>query len=238
MPKVLITGANRGIGLEFVRQYGAEGWDVIACCRDPGGAAALRDLAAASGGKVTITTLDVLDHSTVEAAAETHRGEPIDVVINNAGIPGPKGDIAVQQRFGAMDYEAWVRVLRTNTLGPMKVAEAFAANVAASVQKKIVHISSTVGSNVEPVGLAQVYSYGTSKAALNKMATLMAEALRARGVTVLAICPGHVKGAGMGGPSADVELSDSIAGMRKVIGAAALADTGGFRRYNGETIEF
>lgn len=238
MPKVLITGANRGIGLEFVRQYAADGWDVIACCRDPAGAAALRDFATASQDGITVTALDVLDHATVDAAAETHRDEPIDVVINNAGITGPKGDVAVQQKFGDMDYEDWVRVFRTNILGPMKVSEAFAANVAASTQKKIVHISSTIGSNVEPVAQAQVYCYGTSKAALNKVSTLMAGALRTRGVTVLAMCPGHVKDAGMGGPGADVELIDSIAGMRKVIAAAGLADSGDFRRYNGETVAF
>ena len=236
MPKVLITGANRGIGLEFVRQYDADGWHVIACCRAPDVADALHDIAAASGGRVTVATLDVLNHATIDAAAKAHTGEPIDVVINNAGIIGPRGEVVAQQQFGAMDYEEWVRVLRTNTLGPMKMSEAFANNVAASDQKKIVHISSTIGSNAEEQ--AQVFSYGASKAALTKVSTLMAAALRERGITVLALCPGHVKDAGMGGPGADVELIDSIAGMRTVISAAGLADTGSFRRYNGDTVAF
>ncbi len=236
MPKVLITGANRGIGLEFVRQYVAEGWHVIACCREPGGADELRDISRASDGRATVERLDVLDHATIDAAAKAHTGEPIDLVINNAGIIGPRGEAVAQQQFGAMDYEEWLRVLRTNTLGPMKVSEAFAGNVAASEQKMIVHISSTIGSNAEEQ--AQVFCYGTSKAALTKVSTLMAEALRGRGITVLALCPGHVKDAGMGGPDANVELIDSIAGMRKVIAAAGLADTGGFRRYNGDTIAF
>ena len=236
MPKVLITGANRGIGLEFVRQYVAEGWHVIACCREPGGADELRDISQASGGRVTVERLDVLDHATIDAAAKAHTGEPIDLVINNAGITGPRGEAVVQQQFGAMDYEEWVRVLRTNTLGPMKVSEAFADNVAASEQKKIVHISSTIGSNAEEQ--AQVFSYGASKAALTKVSTLMAAALRERGVTVLALCPGHVKDAGMGGPGANVELTDSIAGMRQVIERSGLAATGCFLRYNGDTIAF
>ena len=236
MPKVLITGANRGIGLEFVSQYAAEGWDVIACCRDPEGAGALRDIARTYDGRVKVASLDVLDHSTIEAIAEAYHGEPIDVVINNAGIPGPRGETIARQQFGAMDYDEWVRVLRTNTLGPMKVSEAFADNVAASEQKKIIHISSTIGSNVE--AHAQAFCYSSSKAALTKVSTLMAEALRERGITVLALCPGHVKGVGMAGPAGKIDARESIAGMRNVVDRVRLADSGGYRRYNGETIAF
>ena len=236
MPKVLITGANRGIGFEFVSQYAAEGWDVIACCRDPEGAGALHEFAATSGGRVKVAPLDVLDHSTIDATAEAYRGEPIDVVINNAGIPGPRHEIIERQQFGTMDYEEWIHVLRTNTLGPMKVSEAFADNVAASEQKKIIHISSTVGSNVE--AQIQAFVYCSSKAALTKVSTLMAEALRERGITVLALCPGHVKGVGMAGSAGSTDARESIAGMREVIDGAGLADSGGYRRYNGETIAF
>ncbi len=236
MPRVLITGANRGIGFEFVSQYASEGWHVIACCRDPEGAGALQDIARTSDGRIRIASLDVLDHSTIDAVAAGYRGEPIDVVINNAGIPGPRGESIAGQQFGTLDYDEWLHVLRTNTLGPMKVSEAFADNVAASEQKKIVHISSTIGSNAE--AQLQAFVYSSSKAALTKVSTLMAEALRERGITVLALCPGHVKGVGMAGSAGSTDARESIAGMRKVIGRAGLADSGSYRRYNGETIAF
>lgn len=237
MPTVLITGANRGIGLEFVSQYSAAGWSVIACCRDPEGegAAELREIAAAAGGQVVLEAMDMLDHSSIEAVATTHRGRPIDVLLNNAGIIGP---IPIQehldaQHFGTIDYEVWDRVIRTNTFAPIKMAETFLENVLASEQKKIITLSSTVGSFQEDVTPA--FCYCTSKTAVTKAVQLLSEALKDKQVIAMAFCPGHVK-TRMGVGGATVEIPDSVAGMRSLIDGFTMADTGTFRRFNGDTV--
>lgn len=236
MPTVMVTGANRGLGLEFVRQYAADGWEVIACCRDRGGADELRDISQASDGRVTVERLDVRDFATIETVARDYEGRAIDVLINNAGEMGPKREDIGRQSFGSMDYGEWERIFRTNVFGPMKVSETFVDNVAASEQKRIVNISSTIGSNIEGAR-AQVFCYGPSKAALNKVSTLMAQALRDRGITVIALCPGHVK-TRLGGLDAKIEPHVSIGGMRTVIDGLTLEKTGSYLRYTGETVAF
>ncbi len=236
MPTVLITGANRGLGLEFAKQYAEAGWTVIACCRDRGTADELRNLAKANEGRVKVERLDVLDHATIETVAAAYKGQPIDVLINNAGEMGPKREDIGRQSFGGMEYDIWDRILRTNVFGPMKVSEEFVENVAAGEHKKIIHISSTVGSNEES-RTKPVFCYGPSKAALTKVSTLMAEVLRARGISVLALCPGHVK-TQLGGIDAKIEIPDSITGMRKVIDGLNLETSGSYLRYTGETVAF
>lgn len=229
MPTVLITGANRGIGLEFAQQYAADGWRVIACCREPAKADELNALRAKHPGRVAVERLDVLDHATVDALAARYRGTPIDVLINNAGIIGPRREETYLQHFGTMDYGQLEQVLRTNTVAPLKVSESFADHVASSDQKKIVTITSSVGSIVERK--IPNMSYASSKAAVNKIMTLVAEVLRPRGVTVLLLCPGNIN-------QNQVERPVSIAAMKKLIAAAALEQTGTFTRYNGERVAF
>lgn len=236
MPTVLITGANRGLGLEFAVQYAEAGWDLIACCRDRGTADDLRNLAKAHEGRVKVERLDVLDHTTIEAVAAAYREQPIDVLINNAGEMGPKREDIGRQSFGSMEYDIWDRILRTNVFGPMKVSEEFVENVAVSELKKIINISSTVGSNAESRD-KPVFCYGPSKAALTKVSTLMAEVLRPRGISVLALCPGHVK-TQLGGLDAKIEIPDSISGMREVIAGLSLETSGSYLRYTGDTVAF
>jgi NAD(P)-dependent dehydrogenase (short-subunit alcohol dehydrogenase family) len=178
-----VTGANRGLGLAFVRQYAADGWEVIAGCRDRGGADELRSIKDASDGRVTVERLDVLNFSTIASVAKDYNGRAIDVIINNAGEMAPNREDIGRQSFGSKDYGEWARIFRTNVFGPMKVSETFLDNAAASDQKKIVHMLSTIGSNVEGAR-TQVFCCGPSKAALNKVLILMAEALRDRGITV------------------------------------------------------
>ena len=235
MPTVLVTGANRGLGLEFVQQYAADGWSVIAACRDPGTATELQATAAGAKGKVKVEAVEITDHAAINAMAARYRGTPIDILINNAGIIGPVRRDIVRQSFGTMDYAEWQKVLQVNLFGPMKVSEAFADHVAASDQKKIATVSSTVGSNTEMK--APVYAYASSKAAVTKGMGLMAETLKPRGIICLTFCPGHVM-TDMGGRDANVHRRDSIAGMRKLLAAATMEKSGSFTRYNGETVAF
>ena len=159
------------------------------------------------------------------------RGQAIDVLINNAGIIGPRRGPG--QKFGNMHYGEWMKVLATNTFAPMKLSEVLVEQVAASDQKKIVTVSSTIGSNTETHG--GVYAYASSKAAVNMVMTTMANDLKERGIIVAVLCPGNVK-TDMGGPDANVEREDSVAGMRQRIADLTLKRTGTFTRYNGEAV--
>ncbi|NQV58985.1 MAG: SDR family NAD(P)-dependent oxidoreductase, partial [Alphaproteobacteria bacterium] len=141
MKNIMITGASRGIGLEFVRQYNADDWRIFACCRTPGQASELNDIAAQSDGRVTVHQLDVDDTASVTALKAELGNQPLDVLLNNAGIMGQRNAAR-----GNIDYAAWQGAMNTNVLGPMRVAEAFADNVAASTQKKLITISSRMGS--------------------------------------------------------------------------------------------
>ena len=231
MPSVFITGANRGLGFEFARQYADEGWQVLATCRDPERADALQGLAE-KHPEVSIDGLDVMDHDQIDAVAAKHTGAPIDVLINNAGIAN--NDFP-RQMFGGLDFDGWAKMIRTNTFGPLKVSEALLENVAMSEQKKIAAVSSTVASFVEMN--YPVYPYSTSKAALNKALLLMAAQLEPRGILVAALCPGHAKtDMGMLAAGASVEVDESVAGMRNIIAGLTPENSGRFTRYNGEAI--
>ena len=232
MPTILITGANRGIGLELARQYLLEGWDVIATCRSPDSAAELKELAS---GRLQIEPLDVTDRASIDALAERLQGRPIDVLINNAGIigPVPVAEHIDRQHFGTIDYSVWEQVIRTNTFGPVKMVETLLPNILAGEQKKVVTLSSTVGSIVERDTPA--IAYATSKTAINKAMSLLASLLREQNVIVALVCPGYVK-TRMDFGTADIEIPDSAAGLRKLIDGYTLSDSGSFRRFNGETI--
>jgi len=179
MPSILITGANQGLGLEFTRQYAADGWDVIACCRSPESADALNELVAGDGN-VTIEKLDVRDHAAIEALGKKYSGIPLDILLNNAGIIGPMpiAEHIDRQHFGKMDYAVWRDVIETNTFAPVKMAETFIDNLEAGEQKKLVNISSQVASIAEMTipGIA----YASSKTALNRSKSNRASVLCAR----------------------------------------------------------
>src|SRR5687768_17482301 len=145
MTSILVTGANRGIGLEFVRQYAAEGARLIACCRQPDKAAALKAIADASGGRVSIHALDVTSDSAITALARDLKDETIDLLINNAGI---KGDL---HSFEPADSTLWAQVMRTNTIAPFRMAQAFRPHLARG-RKVIVNISSGRGSHARHRG--------------------------------------------------------------------------------------
>jgi NAD(P)-dependent dehydrogenase (short-subunit alcohol dehydrogenase family) len=235
MSTILITGANRGLGLEFARQYAEDSWRVIACCRSPETADELLDLAD-NNPALSVEALDVTDFAAIDELGRKYAGEPIDVLLNNAGIIGPIpiAENITRQNFGTMDYAVWEDVLRVNAFAPVKMAEVFLENVAASEQKKIVTISSTVGSITEMTipGIA----YASSKTALNRAMTIIASEVKDRGVIVAMYCPGYVKTRMDAFGYATVEIPDSIAALRPMIASLTIDQTGSYTGHDGRTI--
>ncbi len=234
MSTVLVTGASRGLGLEFVRQYAADGWQVLACCRQPEAAGELSALARESDS-VRLFALDVTDFAAIDALARRLAGEPIDVLINNAGQFGPKvsehNDL--RQTFGHIDYDVWQDLIRINTFAPIKMAEAFIDHIAASEQKKIASLSTIMSSIAEAAG--GYYAYGSSKAALNRAMASLARDVADRGISVAVFCPGWVK-TDMGGPMASLTPAQSIAGLRRRIAEMTLENSGTFHQYDGKVL--
>ena len=181
---VLVTGANRGLGLEFTRQYLERGWRVIATARNPGKAEALNALAAKSAD-VLVEPLDVVNHQQIDALAARYINMPIDVLINNAGIGGGTEN----QLFGRLNYDAYRTVLDVNTFGPIKMAEAFVDHVKASELKKIITVSSSQGS-IASVTRPMLYWYRSSKSALNMLMVNLALQLKRRDIIVGLVTPG------------------------------------------------
>jgi NAD(P)-dependent dehydrogenase (short-subunit alcohol dehydrogenase family) len=222
MPTALVTGAGRGIGLEFARQYAAEGWTVLATVRDAAKGAALASL----GKTVEVHLLDVTDRAAIAKLARELRDRAIDVLICSAGIYGDKA----KQELGAVDWAEWEAVLKTNVMAPLALVESFADHVARSERKLIVLMSSQMGSTEEASGGA--YIYRSSKAALNNVARNLSQDLAPRGITVIAMDPGWVK-TDMGGPSAPLTPEYSVRNMRKVFAKAGRRQTGHYLRYDG-----
>ncbi len=217
---VLITGTNRGIGLELARLSAADGWRALACCRAPEQARAL------SGHDVELHRLDVADPSTIDALKANIGDTAIDLLINNAGVGGGE-----HQSFGDIDYAAWEQTLITNTFGPYRMVEALVDNVAASAGKTIANISSLMGSITE-YDEGDDYIYRSSKTALNMVMHNLSVDLKARSITVLAFHPGWVR-TDMGGSEAPIAPEESAAALRQSIAAATFKDTGAFLNYDG-----
>ncbi len=225
MPTTLITGANRGIGLEFCRQYAADGWRVHACCRNPDGAGALADLAATADGRVTIHRLDVTDGSEVAAvAAAIDTG--IDLLVNNAGVRGPERQSATE-----MDFDGWAEAFATNTMAPLRVAQAFAPRVIQSAAKRIVTISSRLGSMTANQSGGRI-AYRSTKAAVNQVMRSLAFELAGRGVTCVLFHPGWVR-TDMGGPGGALGPGESVTAIRRRIDQLTPEDNGKFLNFDG-----
>lgn len=235
MPTALITGTNRGLGLEFVKQYAEQGWTVIACCRNPDKADDLNALAEHHKPNVTVEQLEMTDLAGIEALAAKYEGRPIDVLINNAGYMGDRdaNQKVLHQGFGDIDYDMWDRVMRTNVFGPMRVSECFVDNVAQSDAKKLINIGSTVGS-IQGRKVPS-FVYASSKTALHKVTNLLSVVLKERGVVVAGLCPGRAK-TQLGGPGAPIEVDDSVRGMRAVIDGLTMEQTGWLLRYTGDVV--
>jgi NAD(P)-dependent dehydrogenase (short-subunit alcohol dehydrogenase family) len=223
---VLVTGANRGLGLEFARQYAADGWNVLAGCRKPSKAQALQRLSQDMKGKLTLVEIDVTDARSVKrAAAEVGEGA-VDVLINCAGVMG-KSD----QTIGTIDYGDWAQVLDVNVMGPARVTEAFLERVVQSSSRAIVTITSGMGSIADNTSGGYV-PYRTSKAAVNMVMRSAAIDLARQRVICVVINPGWVK-TDMGGPGATLTPEQSVTAMRRVIGRLGPKDSGKFYNYDG-----
>ncbi len=230
MPSILITGANRGLGLAFAKQYAAAGWRVYAACRAPDDADTLNAVAATTGGQVSVHGLDIGDGGSVAALAAAIKGEPLDVLLNNAGIY-----LGKQQGFGETDYDAWQETLRINTCAPLRMVEALIDNVTAGERMQIVCISSKMGSMADNTSSGGAYLYRSSMAALNAVVRSLTVDLADRGVTVVAFHPGWVS-TDMGGHEAPVTPAASVHGMREVIERLTPSDSGRFLDYQGAEI--
>lgn len=229
MPSVLITGANRGLGLELARQYAERGWRVLACCREPAAAATLRGLLPA-GGRLSVHRLDLSDFASIDALATELFGLPIDVLWNNAGIYGD----AQGTGFGALDYAAWKQSFQVNTLAPVKMAEAFMPHLLDGEQKRIVAMSSKMGSIGDNQRGGNLL-YRSSKAALNAAMKSLAIDLAPQGVTVLILHPGWVR-TDMGGAHASLLPATSVTGLIGVVERCSRQDSGRFLDYLGREL--
>jgi NAD(P)-dependent dehydrogenase (short-subunit alcohol dehydrogenase family) len=224
---VLITGANRGIGFEFVRQYAERGYRIIATCRNPAKAEELNAFARAHND-VIIEQLDLVDLEGIDALAARYAGQPIDVLINNAALMrGPdKG-----QAFGTMDYEWFDLWFHTNTRGPLKVTEAFWPNLMASDDGIVASLTTGQGRQGIPV-LGFAY-YKSSKAAIDNLFLDVARKGKKDGVRVITVSPGRVPTRGEKMNSRMVPIEDSIAGMIRVFEQFTLEQNGKAFRHDG-----
>jgi len=225
---VLITGASRGIGLEFARQYAEAGWRVHACCRNPQKAEKLQQVADKYTNSVTIHTLDVGDSGQIKRLANALSNEAIDLLINNAGIYLP------DYENGRINERALMESFRINSIAPLIMAEAFTDNLDKGSHKKIANITSKMGS-IDDNTSGGRYAYRSSKAALNMVTKSLAVDLAPRGISAIVLHPGWVQ-TDMGGSNASTSVEKSVAGMRAVIERVKLKDSGKFYGYDGQEI--
>lgn len=225
---VLITGANRGIGLEFARQYAEQGWHVIGTARHTP-AEPLRNLTQQFSGRVSAVSLDVTDDTRIQALARELKGQTLDLLVLNAGVYGQDND-----EFGQIDVGIWHRTFQINAIAPLKIMEAFVDHVAKSDRKVIVALTSKMGSMTDNRSGGS-YVYRSSKAALNAVVKSAAMDLRKHAITVLALHPGWVK-TDMGGDNALITPKQSVSGLRQIIDNATLAHSGRFYQYDGTEV--
>ncbi|AIW19446.1 SDR family oxidoreductase [Vibrio coralliilyticus] len=224
MKTVLITGANRGIGLSLVKNYLAQGWQVHATYRSEKSS---QDLLELEGDNLTCHPLDVTDYQGLSEFASALPA--LDVLINNAGYYGPKG-----YGFGNTDIDEWRKVLEINTIAPLKLVEALFPNLQKGQLKKIACLSSKVGSMTENTS-GGGYIYRSSKAALNSVVKSLSNDLSSQDFTVLALHPGWVQ-TEMGGPNALIDTQTSAAGLVEVIESADISRSGEFINYDGTAL--
>lgn len=239
MTTVLITGANRGVGLELARQYGASGAQVIATSREPAESVALRQLAAEAGGHVRVLALDVADEASIGRIKQELRYEPIDILLHNAGVNGhPKPQTAYE-----IDGDNYIYCMRVNALGPMLLSQALLPNLRAGREKRLVAISSSYGSIGRDwpadFSVHERYAYRASKAALNSGMRALSRDWAVDGIVVGLMDPGWVRTemALTAGASPEmISPAESAAGIIKRISQLTPEVSGDFTRFTGEPL--
>lgn len=229
MRTVLITGANRGIGLEHARRYAERGARVFATARKPGEAEELTALAKRHGGQVEVLPYDAMDDEAPAALRARIGAEPLDLMFANAGGMGTR-----RQSFGDVDVEAALGLIRVNALAPLKLAEALANNVAQSDRKIMAFQTSLMGS-IADNGSGGAYAYRLSKVALNMIGKCVANDLRGRGVMSVLLHPGWVR-TRMGGPSGKISVEECAEGQQRILNALTPDQSGRFFNYDGREL--
>ncbi len=234
MPTVFVTGANRGLGYEHVKQYAEKGWKVIACARNPEQAKELKELQKKHGENFIIEQLEVVDHNRIEELAEKYSNTAIDILINNAGTTGPMGVPGAMgyQKIDSMDYQIWRDILEVNLLSPFKIATAFHDHVARSKKKILIMMSSDLGS-VEQNNFGGFYSYRASKSSLNIISKGMS--VDWNDLTVIALAPGWCK-TYLGGDEAEIEPAESVEQQQEMFENITAKDSGKFLDRFGQEV--
>ena len=228
MINVLITGANRGLGLGFVKKYLEKNVHVLCTTRDISGSKELLECKERYPNNIEIFELDLLKENGAKTLANQLNGMPIDILINNAGVGSSN------QHFEAVSSKPWLEVLKVNLIAPLIITQSLIENVKKSSVKKINFLSSQLGS-IEDNTSGGMYIYRSSKTGLNQVVKSLSVDLKSKGITVVALHPGWVK-TDMGGPNAPVSIDESVEGMIRVIETTDIKDTGKFLNYDGREL--
>ncbi len=226
---ILVTGANRGIGLEMVRYSMQRGWRVFACCRNPHNADSLFNMAKLSNGQISVHIADMQELATLQALSYELRNEAIDILMNNAAIYGSD-----KNKFGSVDVESWMQAFQVNSIAPLKMVEAFSGQLLMGKQKIVACMSSKMGSMADN-GYGSSYIYRSSKAALNSVVKSLSIDLKEQGVISVAFHPGWVK-TEMGGPGAEITTAESVEQLFEHLLKLTLEDSGRFIDIDGSDI--
>lgn len=233
----LVSGANRGLGLEYVRQLLARGDQVIATAREPDTASELLALKNKFSDTLEIQALDVGEADSVAALAKNLQGKKIDILLNNAGLYGGCWDTeGHRQTIDGMDYELWEYIHKINVMGPFRLTMALFENLQLSERRVVINMSSDLGS-ITNNELGHSHAYRTSKAALNMVTKGLSIDLAEAGITIISMAPGWVK-TDLGGAAAHWEPSDSIKNQLQVIGGITAKDSGRFINLMGESVSW
>ncbi|HHJ34283.1 MAG TPA: SDR family oxidoreductase [Gammaproteobacteria bacterium] len=226
---ILITGANRGIGLEMVRYSMEQGWRVFACCRNPHNAENLFNIAKLSNGQISVHIADMLELATLQALSYELRNDAIDILVNNAGIYGSD-----KNRFGSVDADSWLQAFQINSIAPLKMVEAFSEQLFMGKRKTVACMSSKMGSMADN-GYGNSYIYRSSKAALNAVVKSLSIDLKEQGIITVALHPGWVK-TDMGGTNAEISTRECVVQLFANLTHLTIEDSGRFIDIDGSDI--
>jgi len=226
---ILITGANRGIGLEMVKYSMEQGWRVFACCRNPHNADDLFNLAKPSNGQISVHIADMQELSTLQALSYELRNDAIDMLVNNAGVYGSD-----KNKFGSVDVDNWLHTFQINSIAPLKMVEAFTEQLAMGKNKIVACMSSKMGSMADN-GYGNSYIYRSSKAALNAVVKSLSIDLKEQSIITVALHPGWVK-TDMGGPNAEISTRECVEQLFSHLLTLTLEDSGRFIDIDGSDI--